>query len=757
VLWDPLSLATLNRSGIMESLPAAPDITDRLLAAMRRYWGYDSFLPLQQEAMSAVLCHRDSVVVLPTGGGKSLCFQVPAVCSEGLAVVVSPLISLMKDQVDALRACGVPAAAIHSALPAEERAQIARQVRGGELKLLYVAPERLLMPRTLHFLADANVSLFAIDEAHCISGWGHDFRPEYRGLRALKERFPQVGVHAYTATASEKVQRDIADQLGQVDPRMLVGSFDRPNLIYRAVRASSRASQVQQLVLARRGDSGIVYCISRREVDDLSAILADRGIRALPYHAGLSDATRHRNQEAFLEEEAEVVVATVAFGMGIDKSNVRYVIHAGMPKSVENYMQESGRAGRDGLEADCILLYSGRDPMTWRRMIEGGEPSAVEGALKSLDAMWQFCTGVACRHRTLVEYFGQELGKTHCGACDVCLGEVDLLADALIVGQKILSCVARLDQRYGADYTAKVLVGSQDQRILAAGHDRLSTHGLLHDQSIRAVRDWIEQLVGQGFLRKVGEYHVLEITETGWELIRGNLTPQLAQPTKGTADRRRRETPADSWEGVDKGLFDQLRKLRSELAGIRGVPPYVVFGDAALRDMARQRPTTEDGFLLVKGVGEKKRSDYGEAFLNAITNYCQTHDLATDITTGAASALASAPTPATASATRAPQRRTDGAHRAFELFRQGTTITDAATQLGRARSTVVGYLGQYLGEEGVMDPSPWVDPAIVAEIEAAIEVVGADRLRPIYEHLEQQVDYDSIRIVVTCVNNRDTA
>jgi len=706
--------------------------------------------------MTAVVEGRDSVVVLPTGGGKSLCFQAPAVCRPGLAVVVSPLISLMKDQVDALAACGVEAAAINSSLSTDERRSVAERVRSGRLKLLYASPEKLAMPRTLDFLAEQEISLFAIDEAHCISGWGHDFRPEYRGLRVLKERFPQVGVHAYTATASATIQRDIAEQLGLRRPELLVGSFDRPNLVYRVHRAANRWAQVCEVIDRHPRESGVVYCISRREVDELAGALADRGYRALPYHAGLSDEARHRHQDDFLAERADVVVATVAFGMGIDKSNVRYVVHAGMPKSVENYLQESGRAGRDGLEAECVLLYSGRDPVTWKMLIDGSDSAAASGAARSLEAMWQFCTSVSCRHAALVGYFGQTWHKSGCGACDVCLGEIAVFPESLVAGQKILSCVARLEQRFGADYTAKVLTGSQDQRILTAGHQRLSTYGLLAEFGVRTVRDWIEQLVGQQYLVKQGEYGVLAITAQGQELLRGQAACQLSQPAARASRDRGSRTPGDSWEGVDRGLFEELKALRKELATARGVPPYVVFNDAVLRDMARRRPSDDEQLLLVKGVGEAKRTQYGAAFLRKIDAYCAPRGLPRDVAEAAATAgPAGGDEP---SATRRPAAGRDlGAQRARDCFARGGSVEEAAHAAGRARSTTLGYLAEYLREERIVDASPWVDPVAIRLIEEAAEASGNQRLKPLYERLEGRVTYDDLRIVLACLANREEA
>ena len=741
----------------MPSAPATADVQSQLLDALRRYWGYDAFLPLQARAMASAMADRDSVVVLPTGGGKSLCFQAPAVCREGLALVISPLISLMKDQVDALRACGVPAAAINSTLTTSERREIADQIRRGELKLVYVAPERLLAGRTLDFFKQTPLSLIAIDEAHCISQWGHDFRPEYRGLKILKEVFPGVGIHAYTATASQEVQQDIADQLGLERPEMLIGSFDRPNLVFRVRRPSNRFAEVCELVRARQGDAGIVYCISRKEVDKTAAALAALGLRALPYHAGLSDDERHRNQDSFLEERCDVVVATVAFGMGIDKSNVRYVIHAGMPKSLEHYVQESGRAGRDGLEADCVLLYSGRDAIVWKGLIEKGEQAAASGALESLAAMERFCGGVACRHRALVEHFGQELESQNCGACDVCLGELNLVDEPVVLSQKILSCVLRLDQRFGADYTAKVLAGSAEQRIIELGHDRLSTYGLLSDHGVTAIRQWIEQLASQGFLVKSGEYNLLEVTETGRQLLKGEGSPQLLRPTKQSRQRAGQRagsspTPADSWDNVDRGLFETLRGLRTQLAAERGVPPYVVFGDAALRDMARQRPSSLDAFLNVRGVGERKRDDYGSTFIEAIVDYCTIHEVPMNIAAPLERAGASPP-PAPPTG-RDRNELTASNIAAFAHFKQGATIEEAMQKMGRARSTVAGYLQAYLRHEQVLDPTPWIAPELARRIEEALETIGPGPLKPVFDHLGGSVPYDDIRIVATCVANR---
>ena len=597
-----------------------------LANALERYWGYTSFRPLQREAMAAILSGRDSTVVLPTGGGKSLCFQAPALVRDGLAVVVSPLISLMKDQVDTLIGNGVPAACYNSSLPSDQKASVLAGLRSGRYRLLYVSPERLVGEGGDSFtriLAGCQVSFVAIDEAHCISQWGHDFRPEYRQLGRLRDVLPSISLHAFTATATARVRRDIASQLGLVNPIELVGSFDRPNLVYRVLARSNLKHQLLDLLSRHQRQAGIIYCTSRREVDALAAWLREQGVRALPYHAGLQDAQRSRHQDAFLEEEADVIVATIAFGMGIDRSDVRFVVHAGAPQSLEHYQQESGRAGRDGLEAECVLIYSTADFMKWRVMLErNGELN--DASRRLLRDIERYAASVTCRHRSLVSYFGEKYSRADCGACDYCLDELETAIDPIVTARKILSCVARVGQRFGVAHVANVLCGSETEQITGRHHHKLTTFGLLRDATTPEVRGYIDQLIAHGYLRQTDDaFPVVMLTPSGIELMRDATShPDLVlarqrRPVKG-GGQKRSKIESDSWQDVDRDLFERLRGVRLEIARARGVPPYVIFHDTTLREMARIRPKTLGELHGIRGIGARKAEDLGETFLAAI-------------------------------------------------------------------------------------------------------------------------------------------
>jgi len=723
-------------------------LMQKIQQALIKHWGYDNFLPLQKEAMSCLCGKRDSVVVLPTGGGKSLCYQAPAVAMDGMAVVVSPLISLMKDQVDALTECGVSAMRLDSSLASDEQEAVLARIQNQTLKLLYLSPERLLSNGFTNLLQKANVSYIAVDEAHCVSMWGHDFRPEYRQLGRLKQLFPGITIAAYTATATGQVRNDIAEQLRLNNPEMLVGSFDRPNLIYKIYPRQEIFRQVCGVLDRHKGESGIVYCIRRKDVDGLCEQLQDKGYRVAPYHAGMTDQARKDNQDRFINEKVDTIVATIAFGMGIDKSNVRYVVHSGMPKSLEHYQQESGRAGRDGLDAECTLFYSGGDYGTWKSLMREMPADALKVAMNKLDRMYDFCTGAICRHKAILQYFAQQMDKDNCQACDVCLGEMDCVQDAMIVAQKILSCVVRLEQRFGGAHTASVLTGSKEKRILDNMHDKLSTYGLLSEHPKSLVQNWIEQLVGQGYAEKSGEYNVLHVTEKGWTVLKGKQTPRLLTPAQKPA--KLSKIASDSWEGVDKGLFETLRILRADLAAKRNMSTYIIFGDAALRDMARRRPSTLERFLHINGVGQQKCQQYGQTFLDTIQNYCQTFSLEMDIKIDPiATSFALRKSKPTSS------QVTESRRLAFELFKQKRSVQEVADAIKRAESTTMQYLVEYIHKEQLHSPLPWVDEPTFKEIARIAEQTVIDRIKPIFDILQGRIDYNQIRISVACLRNRE--
>jgi len=596
--------------------------TEALLSALKSHWGFDAFRPWQEQAIRSAIDGRDSLVVLPTGGGKSLCYQIPPLIHHGVDLVVSPLISLMKDQVDGLRASGYPAVALHSGLSEAERNQVERAIQRGEVRLLYAAPERLLSSRMRLLLEDTDVRSIVVDEAHCISQWGHDFRPEYRRLTELRSVLPNVSWHAFTATATRLVQEDIVQQLRLTDPLVIVGDGDRANLVYRILPRVEPRTQLLEVLSRHVGEAVIVYCLSRKETETLAAWLQQRDIHAMPYHAGLSPKARQKTQNAFMQERLHVVVATVAFGMGIDRSDVRCVVHMAMPKSIEHYQQEAGRAGRDGLEAECVLLYSSADAIRWRQLmtrsaVEAGQDGPPDHQLEALDRMQRLCASMRCRHAALADYFDQSYPKRSCDACDICLEECSLIPEAAVVAQKIISCVARLQGRFGAAHVVDVLRGSRKERIRQWRHDQLSVYGLLAGAPAPVVQSFIAQLIDQGALgRTHDDRPVVHLTEKSASYLRGEQEVTLRRPKMETP-RADRNTERD-WEDVDRSLFEKLRALRRTIAQDRQSPAYLVFSDQTLRELARRQPATKAQMLEVKGVGPKKLDDFGDAFLRCI-------------------------------------------------------------------------------------------------------------------------------------------
>ena len=611
-------------------MPTAQDI-------LKQYFGYDSFRPGQDKLVQSILSGRDTLGIMPTGAGKSICYQVPALLLPGLTLVISPLISLMKDQVGALNEAGVPAACVNSAMSAESMRDVLGYAAQGGYKLLYVAPERLTAPAFLSFAQRVPVSMVTVDEAHCISQWGQDFRPSYLKILDFLAALPaRPLVSAFTATATEAVRDDIVRALGLRDPFALTTGFDRPNLYFAVERPPSKPNALLRLLATRTGKSGIVYCATRKTVDDVCDMLLAKGLPATRYHAGLSAEERQRNQEDFLYDVKPIMVATNAFGMGIDKSNVSFVIHYNMPKNMESYYQEAGRAGRDGEPADCILLYSGQDVHTAEFLIghshEAGDSSVdletrqalIERDRDRLRQMTFYATTDECLRRYILRYFGEQAPVScgHCGNCDTVFEQVDATVDA----QKILSCVYRMAERglhFGRGMAAAVLVGSQSEQIKKFRLDTLSTYGIMRGTSMARVRQLTDALIERGCLKADPDrYNALFLTASGNALMRGRDTFALRLPREKKPETKathRRAVPLEA--DVDESLFERLRTLRAALAQKAHVPPYVIFSNATLADMAARQPITEFELLTVRGVGEAKARRYGDAFLDAIKDY----------------------------------------------------------------------------------------------------------------------------------------
>jgi len=582
---------------------------------LQKYFGYDSFRPLQKEIVEDILAKKDVFVLMPTGAGKSICYQVPALLFEGITIVVSPLISLMKDQVDGLRQNGISSAYLNSSLSRQEQSDILDQLVENKLKLLYVAPERLMQESFLTFLQKLPISLFAIDEAHCISEWGHDFRPEYKDLKLLKTVFPEVPIAALTATATERVKEDIIKSLRLEKAQFHSASFNRPNLYYTVTPKNGISVQLVAYIEKHRGESGIIYCQSRDKVDRITEMLNKHGVKALPYHAGLIDRTRQKHQDAFIKEDIDVIVATIAFGMGIDKPNVRFVIHADLPSNMERYYQETGRAGRDGLSSECVLFYSYADKTAIEFFIHKKTIVEQEVARKLLRKMVEFSETKTCRRKILLGYFGESFDNENCQTCDNCANPPEKF-DATIISQKILSCVYRVGQRFGAGYIISVLTGITDEKIVRNNHEKLSTFGIVNDFSKNQLRTFIQELIHLNYLEQTqDQYPILRLTSKSTDVLKKKQQVMLYLPAV------KKEKKQKKYYGENPELFEKLRTLRKQLADEQNVPPYIIFSDVTLKEMAGSLPKTKEEFAEIKGVGKQKLELYADSFLAEIKRF----------------------------------------------------------------------------------------------------------------------------------------
>lgn len=708
-------------------------------------WGFETLRPAQQQALASILTGRDTLVVMPTGGGKSLCYQAPAVYRGGLTLVISPLLALMKDQVDGLGQLGIPAARLDSTLSAEERRALAGRLKAREIQLLYVSPERAMSADFVSWVQGNDIHTIAVDEAHCVSQWGHDFRPDYRLLASLREVFPKASMLALTATATQRVRDDIVEQLKLRQPTVLVSSFDRPNLTYRVAQQHDVVQQIREVIDRQRGQGGIVYCQRRADVETICDALQKLRYSVAGYHAGMPYEERRKTQEAFINEDIDVVVATVAFGMGIDRSNVRFVIHASIPKTIEHYQQETGRAGRDGLPSECLLLFATRDVAAMRQITKGSleqsnaTPAWIAAQLKHLDDMVDYCKRPLCRHRTLTEYFGETYPPGPCGACDVCLGESETVPEAKVIAQKILSCIHRVGERFGAKAIVDVLIGASNAELVRRGHQSLSTYGIMKEHSASQIRDWIDQLIGQKAITVDGtEYPVLKLNPFSKELLFGPTVPMLVwTPHAKPKPSRKKAIDFD----YPQELFDRLRLLRKELAQRANLPPYLLFSDMVLAELSARRPSNRQRLLEVHGIGETKANQYGDALLESIRQWCQRRSQPMDVEGIDRPASTHSNTPA-----QLGNSNSRKATRPWLL--QGLALEAVAEKTQLTVETVCNHLVALIENREVHLIAPWVSIEMQQTILHAADQVGREKLRPIYEALGEAIPYRLIKITL---------
>lgn len=706
---------------------------------LKETFGYDTYRPLQQEVIKKVLGKKDTLVIMPTGGGKSLCYQIPALLFDGITIVVSPLISLMKDQVEQLHEYGVPALFLNSSLTPEQYKKNVARLKTGEVKLLYLAPETLMMPATRTLLASLTVDCFTIDEAHCISEWGHDFRPDYRQLADIRKDFPEAVCLALTATATPRVREDIKTILELRDSETFIASFDRKNLLLKIADKQNPLDQILDFLYTRKGQSGIIYCFSRRQVDELADDLKSEGYSVLPYHAGLSERDRTANQEAFIKDNVSIIVATIAFGMGINKPDVRYVIHHDMPQNIESYYQQIGRAGRDGVQSDCLLLYSYSDTQKIKYFINQKEDNEKIIAQKHLDALVKYLEHTGCRRVPLMDYFGEKYQNDNCKMCDNCLALEGDREDLTTAAQKMLSCAVRTGERFGGLYLADVLRGSKSKKVLENNHDSVSTYGigmeLSKDQWVQLSR----LLIRQGYFTKDADYGSLVTTSEANAVLQGKTRVEgILDRTQTSVDKSLARTSSDVENKFDELLFEELRKLRKKLADEKDIPPYVIFPDTSLMEMAYYFPRQEENFTGIYGVGAVKQKQYGKEFLKVIRAYCEEKGIEEK----------------SREISRKVKKSSSGKKHEVvaEEYNSGKTIEHLAEEHGVKVPTILAHLKTWIDEGNDLSPAGVLKATELSErlqetVMKSMKKVGPDLLKPVYDDLNGEVSYNDLRVM----------
>ena len=698
-------------------------------------FGYTNFRPLQEEIISRILSKNDALVIMPTGGGKSLCYQIPSLLFEGLTIVVSPLISLMKDQVEQLRLLGVGAAVLNSSLSHEEYHENVSNIESGKSKLLYVAPETLLMERTINILRPLKIDCITIDEAHCISEWGHDFRPEYRELVKLREIFTNAVYAAFTATATPRVQEDIIRSLKLNNPKKYIASFDRQNLYLEIAQKYDALNQTIKFLRRYQNQSGIIYCFSRKQVDSLAAALTHHGFSVRPYHAGLPDDERKTNQELFIKDDVQIIVATIAFGMGINKSNVRFVIHYDLPKNIEGYYQEIGRSGRDGLRAHCLLLFNYSDIMKINYFIDQKEGEEKRIAKKHLQSLLNYAETGVCRRIPLLKYFGEKYENKKCGMCDNCNSAEKDLVDVTIPAQKFLSCIKRTGEIYGAGYIIDVLRGSKAQKIIDNKHDQISTYGIGNDYS---KLQWImlsHQFVKNELIIPEPQYGSLKVAPKGYDVLFNRQT--VTGTIKEDAEQKR--TVIDTAD-YDLELFNILKSKRKKIASASNLPPYVIFSDKSLIDMAGKYPINKKEMLSIYGMGEIKYERYGEIFLGLIIDYCRKYKK---------KEIENKPHK---NYKQDVDKKPKMNVKIGEMYNSGKSVSEIMNVTKLKRSTILGHLYTYSQNAPLQNPARLLEDSFsseekITEASKAFSDLGTELLKPVYTALEEKISYDELHLI----------